>query len=202
MLKRSIWVAIFLSLVGVSTAVVLKNREKSCHHQGAGWGSLKKAEELKAVLHGFGIRSMIDMDCEEVVDLGLERYIGVDRRAEVISAIKNSIGSAERSYLVRDITKDQLPKADLILCWDKLFELSPSKLRSTIELFKKSGCKYLLVSHFPDLVKNHKTRRGLYQPINWTLEPYRFPEPMIQINEEVEGTHIKNLALWNINDLP
>lgn len=170
------------------------------------WGTLAKFEELKALLNGFNIKSIIDTSCEEAgllrqIDLGIDHYIGIDRRKEVVDAIRSSIGSAKRTFLVQDITCDLLPEADLILCWDSLQSLPFSQIRSALFLFHKSNAKYLLISHFPELKKNVRTKKG-YRPINWTLAPYHFPEPMIQISEQREQGHIKSLALWKISELP
>lgn len=171
------------------------------------WGTLAKLDELKALLTGFNIKSIIDTSCEEAglleqIDLGIEHYIGIDRRKEVVEAIRSSIGSAKRTFLVQDITRDLLPQADLILCWDNLQSLPISQIRSTLLLFHKSQAKYLLISHFPELKKNCKGKWKGYRQINWTLAPYFFPEPMIQISEQREHGQIKSLALWKISELP
>jgi hypothetical protein len=171
------------------------------------WGNLARLDELKALLKGFEIKSLIDTSCEEArlidqLDLPLEHYVGVDRRSDVVEAIRSSLGSAERTFLSGDITKDLLPKADLILCWDHLQKLTQAEIRATLLLLKKSGTKYLLLTHFPELLKNTKSKRGGYRPINWTLPPYKFPEPMIQISEQKERGEVKNLALWKIAELP
>ncbi len=171
------------------------------------WGTLAKFEELKALLNGFNIKSLIDTSCEEAgllrqIDLGIDHYIGIDRRKEVVDAIRSSIGSAKRTFLVQDITRDLLPQADLILCWDSLHSLPFSQICSALHLFHKSKAKYLLISHFPELKKNIRAKKGIYRPINWTLAPYHFPEPMIQISEQREQGHIKSLALWKISELP
>lgn len=171
------------------------------------WGNLARLDELKALLKSFEVKSLIDTSCEEArlvdqLDLQLEEYIGVDRRSDVVEAIRSSLGSAHGTFLSQDITKDLLPKADLVLCWDHLQRLTPTQIRATLLLFKKSGAKYLLVTHFPELAKNKKGKKGAVHPINWTLPPYKFPTPMVQISEQKEGGEVKNLALWKIADLP
>lgn len=171
------------------------------------WSSLSKLEELKTLLKGFEIKSIIDTSCEEAglvqkLDLGFDQYIGVERRKEIVDALRISMGSAQRTFLAQDITKDLLPHADMILCWDSLQMLSSAQIHSTLMLLKKSGVKYLLAAHYPELKKNKKGKRGEYRPINWTLAPYRFPDPMVQISEQKETDQTKSLALWKISDLP
>lgn len=210
MKKKYILPFLFVGLV-FSFGVAMLNGQKKVEQQPAlaahHWGNLTRLDEMKALLRGFNIKTLVDTSCQEAgliqkFDLGIENYIGVDRRSEVVDAMRCSIGSAQRVFIAQDITRDPLPNADLILCWDDLQSLPTMQIHSAISLFKKSGAKYLLVSHFPDLKKNHKSRSGEYRPINWTLPPYRFPEPMIQISEQKENGQPKSLALWKVSELP
>lgn len=197
----------FIFSLGVSVVICRKQDRAQPSFAIHQWSNLARVDELKALLRSFNIKTLVDTSCEEAqlvqqLDLPLDQYIGVDRRKDVIEAIRSSIGSAQRIYLVQDISRDLLPQADLILCWDALHMLPPTQIRSAITLFKKSNAKYLLGSHFPDLKKNQKSHQGTYRPINWTLPPYCFPEPIIQISEKQEKGQTKCLALWRIAELP
>lgn len=210
MKKKFILPFLFIGLVfSIGMGMLLSQRSPSpdrpfASHQ---WSQLERIDELKAVLKGFEIKSLIDTSCEEAgmmqkLDVQIEQYIGIDRRKELVDAIRTSMGSAKRTFLARDISRDLLPEADLILCWDSLQTLPLSQVRSSLLLFKKSGSKYLLATHYPDLRKNQKCKKGQYRPINWTLPPYCFPEPMVQVSEQKEGPHTKSLALWKLSELP
>lgn len=210
MQKKHILPFLFVGLVfSIGIVMLVSQRHETSKpplaaHQ---WGNLAKLDELRALLKGFNVKSLIDTSCEEAgliqqLDIKVEQYIGIDRRKEIIEGIRSSLDSAHRTFLVQDITRDLLPQADMILCWDTLQAFSPSQIRSTLRLLKKSGVKYLLASHFPELQINQKGARNHYRPINWTLPPYRFPDPMIQISEQKENGEVKSLALWKISELP
>lgn len=210
MKKKYILPFLFIGLTfSIGLVVILSRRPMPRQNPLAAhqWGTLSKLDELKAVFKSFNIKSLIDTSCEEAglipqFGIQLEQYIGVDRRYEIVEGIRSALGSAERTFLAQDISRDVLPQADMIICWDTLQGFSPTQIRSTLRLLKKSEVKYLLAAHYPELQVNQKAARGLYRPINWTLPPYRFPQPMIQISESKENGRVKSLALWKISELP
>ena len=85
---------------------------------------------LPALIREWGIRTMIDAPCGDFhwmsrLDLGLERYIGVDIVAELIELNRQKYRiEAVREFRVMDLVRDRLPAADLILCRDCLVHLS------------------------------------------------------------------------------
>lgn len=209
--KITLYLLLFLGVVGSSTFFCIhkKQREKSKQtalYEPKTWSHFHQFHHLQMVLKGFDIQSMIDIPCRNVEivkehDLGLKQYLGITESKEEAQVLQARFGSQVRSFMNLQLTMDILPRADLILAWDLLCTLSPSQVRAALLSFKKSGAKFLLMSHFPELQKNHKNRTGAFQPVNWKLPPYHFPEPIIQIIHHREQ-EIEALSLWSLESLP
>lgn len=169
------------------------------------WAQFSEYQRLEMLLQGFAIESLIDIPFvdHEIIKKPLLkeiRYIGITQSKDRARALQAQFGSKLRTFLDREITIDVLPKADLIVCWDKLCTMSPREVRASILQFKKSGAHFLLMRHYPEVQKNQKNKSGEFQPVNWTLPPYQFPEPIIHIMEQGEYG-LESLALWNLENL-
>src|SRR5262245_23095226 len=104
-------------------------------------------------------RSLLDAGCGDFnwmkeMKLDIDRYIGVDIVPELITANQQKYGSAIRIFIHLDITKNELPQADVILCPDCLAHFSFKDIFATIQRFKQSNCKYLLTTTFTRFPKN------------------------------------------------
>src|SRR5262249_7114385 len=97
----------------------------------SGPGSTLQATEhlrsvLREIIRDLGVSSLLDAGCGDFnwmkeVDLGEVEYIGVDVVAsEIIERNNQLYGAKNRHFMVKDITRDDLPKVDLILCRDCL----------------------------------------------------------------------------------
>jgi hypothetical protein len=169
-------------------------------------------EEIPKILKELNAKTIIDAPCGDFtwmkeVDLNDYEYIGIDIVEELIKKDNNEYANGKRTFLVRDIVKDSIPTADLILCRDCFVHLSNKDVLRTIRNFKRSGSLYLLTTTFTKLEtnKNLVSGRG-WRPINLERPPFNFPEPLKIINEdctEDEGRYSdKSLALWKISLLP
>lgn len=196
-------------LVGAGLAFLfIKKQEPKTtalvEHEAKTWSAFTEYKRLQMLLDGFAIETVIDIPCIDTdklkEDLSLKHYIGITSSRDRARALQAQFGSQMRTFLSFDVAIDLLPKADLILCWDELCCYPTNKVRSALLQFKKSGAKFLLMRHYPDVKKNHKNRNGTFQPINWTLTPYNLSEPIIQITET--GEHgMEGLCLWNLESL-
>lgn len=161
------------------------------------WSAFQEYPRLEMLIDGFSIQSMLDIlavDIAELKDrkLPIKTYIGACKDKETAIGLQARFGSDKRSFLTLDPTVDLLPKTDLIIAWDYLTTLERSEMRSCFLHFKKSGAKFLLMTHDPKITQNKKNKTGLPQPVNWKIEPYNFPEPLITFDK---------YALWNLNTL-
>jgi hypothetical protein len=182
-----------------------KTKPQRVEYSPVTWSDFTEHKRLQMLLKGFAIESVVDVPCADLQNFPKEdfegiRYIGITPSKDRARALQSQFGSKLRTFLDMEVTVDVLPKADLILCWDMLCSLSPSKTKAAIEQFKRSGAHFILMRHFPEVKKNPKNRTGDMQPVNWTLPPYNFPEPIIHIMEKGEYG-MESLALWNMENL-
>lgn len=167
-------------------------------------------EEIPRLVNELNIRVLLDCPCGDLnwiqhVELKLEKYIGVDIVKEIIEENKQKFNKKGYAFYKMDMSKDVLPKADMILCRDCLVHFSFKDAVSTIKRFKKSGTRYLLTTTFTKRLQNTDTITGVWRPINLQLSPFNFPNPIKLINEkcsQAEGIYAdKSLGLWLLEDI-
>ncbi len=167
--------------------------------------TLKIREEIPKLFKELKIRSILDIPCgdfnwQKEMDLGFIDYTGMDIVKELVTRNQKEYSDENRRFIHLDITKDLLPKFDLILCRDLFIHLSHSEIKDALLNIKKSQSKYLLsTSHF-STKKNMNITSGEYYPINLLITPFSLPEPLkiIKDDDEMDG---KSLLLWNISIL-
>ena len=112
-------------------------------------------DRLPVLLREIKAGALLDVPCGDFnwmkeVDLGIERYIGADVVPELIKRNQQQYGSSTRSFIHLDLTQDQLPEVDLILCRDCLLHFSEKAIFRALRNLKKSRSKYLLTTTFPN----------------------------------------------------
>jgi hypothetical protein len=164
--------------------------------------------ELPSLISSLGIRSMLDIPCGDfhwmnTLDLDVD-YTGGDIVAPLIERNKAKYESPKRHFARLDLTRDALPKVDLVFCRDCLPHLTNAEVRRAIAAITKSGSKYLLTTNFDEHTKNIEGATGMWRPINFELPPYSFGPPLRVIDERCpeEGYTDKRLSLWKISELP
>lgn len=177
-----------------------QQQEQSSHQHSATWQEFSQEKHFQMLVEGFGIGSMLDIPSRDVehMHLPLKKYIGVAPTPAEAANLQTRFGSAISSFISLDLTIDPLPKVDLILCWDRFSSLSDQEIRAALLQCKKSGAKFLLLSHCPSLKQNEEEE---YRQINWKLSPYNFPEPLIMMVEKA-NPEPQYLGLWNLAELP
>jgi hypothetical protein len=167
--------------------------------------------EIPRLLGGLNARTLLDAPCGDFhwmdkTELGDIAYIGVDLVAPIIEECQARYGSDRRRFEVCDIATDQLPQADVILCRDCLAHLSYRHAHEVLTNFRASGATYLLTTTYPRRTANWDIVTGEWRPLNLTLAPFRFPQPLETIVEqstEYRGDFAdKSLGLWRLSDLP
>ncbi|MBN6038955.1 class I SAM-dependent methyltransferase [Amycolatopsis sp. 195334CR] len=165
---------------------------------------------LPGLLARFEVRTLLDLPCGDFgwlseVELGVERYIGADIVEDLVARNTARYGR-DREFRVLDLTTDDLPMADAVLCRDCLVHLSDDDIRLAIANLRRSGSRYLLTTHFGDTTANTDISTGDWRPLNLCLAPFSFPEPLAVLLEgctEEGGAYTdKALALWEISSLP
>ena len=170
----------------------------------------KLRRELPDLLQEIGARTLLDAPCGDFnwmkdTRLGVEQYIGADIIPDLIARNRELYGNNETQFLLLDLTRDKLPRADVILCRDCLIHFSYRHVAAAIKNFKRSGSMYLLTNSYPAWSKNENIRTGDFRPVNLTLPPFNFPPPLKQICEKFPEEQAqffgKILGLWKLSDL-
>lgn len=170
----------------------------------------KLRRELPALLENIGARTLLDAPCGDFnwiqhTQLGIEQYIGVDVVPDLITRNQKLYGNDDRRFVLSDLTRDELPRVDVILCRDCLIHFSYRHITAAIKNFKRSGSTYLLTNSYPRWRENANIRTGDFRHLNLTLPPFNFPPPLKHIDEklpeEQEQFFGKILGLWRLSDL-
>lgn len=166
---------------------------------------------IPKLISKYNIKSFVDAPCGDFnwmryTDLSkVDFYRGLDIVKELIENNNKKFKTNTVSFEVRDICKDELPVADLILCRDCLVHLLYSDALKAIRNFKKATIQYLLVTTFSERNTNTDLGAGIWRPLNMQLPPFNFPEPLELINEAcTEGENLftdKCLALYKLSDI-
>lgn len=166
--------------------------------------------ELPALLSELRVRTLLDAPCGDFnwmreTALDLELYTGADVVRSIVERNRRLYEDARRRFLVLDVTRDRLPRADLVLCRDMLVHLSFRHAAAAIENFRRSGSEYLLTSTYPGWTRNEDVSTGGFRPLNLQLPPFDFPPPLRFLDEkepdERAHYHGKGLGLWRLADL-
>jgi SAM-dependent methyltransferase len=168
-------------------------------------------EQLPELAEQLYVRSVLDAPCGDYrwmseVDWDLDSYVGVDIVPELIEHNQAQYQTDEVTFLVADITRDRLPRADLVLVRDCFVHMSHRDIRHALRTLKASGSKYLLTTTYPGAVKrNWNIMSGWWRALDFQRPPFNFPAPERIIDEQT--THQfdkpdKSLGLWRFEDLP
>lgn len=166
---------------------------------------------LPLLLRALDARSLLDLPCGDFswmrrVALPVEQYIGADIVADLIRRNNERYGDEQRRFVVLDLTSDELPEAEVLLCRDGLVHLSFADIERALQNVQTSQITYLLATTFPATKQNENVVTGDWRPLNLTAAPFHFPPPVTLINERcTEGAgHFsdKSLGLWRVEELP
>jgi hypothetical protein len=167
--------------------------------------------QLPLLLRKLGATSLLDAPCGDGgwisdLDIGLS-YTGVDIVPELIDDLRGRAErAATRTYVLADITRDPLPRADAILCRDCLVHLSFSNIRAAVDNFRRSGGEWLVTTTFPELKANIDCEDGDWRALNFERAPFNWGPPVRSLmegcTESNGGWADKSLAAWQIAKLP
>jgi hypothetical protein len=135
-------------------------------------------------------------------------YTGVDIVSSLIkeNTLRAQRGEIAGRFLTADITRDSLPRADLILCRDCFVHLSFENIHRAVARFSASGAQWLLTTTFPEWEINLDCEDGDWRALNLQRAPFSWPTPAEVINERCDegngGWSDKSLGFWRLADLP
>ena len=167
--------------------------------------------EIPRLVRELGARSFLDAACGDFnwmrqVDLGVEKYYGVDIVDGLIADNQARFGGPGREFLCRDLIREDLPAADLVLCRDCLVHLTFKQAKKLLLNLKRSWSRYLLATTFIDRTENvDLLGRDLWRTLNLELPPFNLPKPRRLISENCTqggGAYAdKCLGLWHLDDV-
>src|SRR4051812_28998649 len=141
----------------------------------------------------------------EHVDLSGIQYIGGDIVPTIVERNRRIHSNNSRRFLDLDLTRDDLPDADVLLCRDCMVHLSYANIRAALANIERSRIGYLLMTSFPGRADNKDVADGDWRPLDFQAAPFSFPEPVLTIVEECEeegGSYSdKSLVAWRVRDL-
>lgn len=172
-------------------------------------------ELLPEIISRFNVKTMLDIPCGDfnwmrAVPLNGVNYLGADIVEGLVEKNKryathtdvSQLAAGKIAFTVLDMTKDDLPKVDLILARDVLGHFSNADVRLALANLRRSGSRWLLTTMFPDEVTEGDIVTGKWRPIN-LASFFGMPDPLHfwpEINVEFPDGHtsVKGLGLWDL----
>lgn len=162
-------------------------------------------KELPRLMDTYQMISILDIPCGDFhwmrhIDWKAKKYIGADILVDLVRQNTAEFQKNNISFVVLDLTVDDLPPVDLIFCRDCLVHLSFNDIFKSLANIKRTNARYLLTTTFPDEETNDDIPSGGWRPLNLNIPPFNFPAPLHLLNEqctEAEGLFAdKSLGLW------
>lgn len=165
---------------------------------------------LPPLLARLGVRSLLDAPCGDFgwmsgVDRSGFDYVGADIVAPLVEGLAARHSDARTRFVVLDLARGPLPRADAVLCRDALVHLSFRLALAALARIEESGATWLLATTFPGLARNEDCVTGLWRPLDLERPPFSFPPPVETIREQgdPEGRlPEKHLGAWRVAELP
>jgi SAM-dependent methyltransferase len=191
-----------------------RNVWNDCESKSGVGSSLRATETIRAELPGLlerrDVKSILDVPCGDFywmarTDLGGRSYTGVEIVPRLIEELSRTYGDNNRRFVCLDLSKEELPYADLILCRDCLVHFSFSAIKRALANFRQSNATYLLTTTYPHHPFNVDCPTGHWRSLNLQLAPFFFPAPLELIWDDVitdKGPGDKSLGLWRFDSLP
>ena len=168
-------------------------------------------EKLPVALRELGTRVLLDAPCGDFtwmdhLDLSGIDYIGADIVRSIVESNRKNYDADGRTFIELDLTRDDLPDADVLLCRDCLVHLSYANIARVLTNVSRSNVRYILMTAFPGRGDNKDVEDGDWRPLDFEAAPFSFPKPRLTIVEECDeegGSYAdKSLCAWAVSDLP
>lgn len=165
--------------------------------------------ELPALLTELGVRTLLDAGCGDfhwlqAAELPLRRYVGVEVVPELLAEVAHRHKRPGRRFVRADITRDRLPRADLVLCRDVLIHFPDEDVVRALANFARTGARWLLATTFVERPRNDPIELGGWRTLNLEAPPFRLPPPARLVLDlplvDRELYLDKRLGLWELQD--
>jgi hypothetical protein len=166
---------------------------------------------LRRIIDQYGVRSLLDVPCGDFnwmrhSDLSNVSYVGGDIVAALVERNQQRFGQQGVAFARIDLTRDPLPKCDLVFCRDCLVHLSYENVFAALRNIKASGSKYLLTTSFSKTPVNYDVVTGDWRALNLNKAPFHLPAAMAVVEEDHAGVQAdypdKVMMLWPVERIP
>jgi len=155
-------------------------------------------KEIIDVINNNKIKSILDAPCgdfnwiKDILNDDLQ-YTGADIVKDLISENLKNYKTKNINFTELDITIDDLPNADLMICRDCLIHLSFEKIKLFLKNLRKSNIRFILLTSykFKDSQKkiiNLDIPDGEFRELNMSEPPFSLPKPIKEILDKDEQT--------------
>tara|TARA_B110000305_G_C19254612_1_gene546453 strand:- start:204 stop:914 length:711 start_codon:yes stop_codon:yes gene_type:complete len=161
--------------------------------------------ELPKFINKYKIGSLVDIPCGDwawmsKLELSNINYTGCDIVEDMIEVNNKKYKNSKITFIKKNLSCDDLPKADMILVRDLLVHLKYPDIISCLNNIKKHKYAYIAITNFPSLGENIDNRFGdRWKPINFNLKPYLLPKPDLVLPDDSqigEYDSQKTIAIW------
>ena len=163
-------------------------------------------KELPRLFDKYEIQSMLDAPCGDynwmrLVERPKVQYIGGEIVPELVEDNNACYANDNTRFILCDILKDELPAVDLWMCRDVLFHFPYDDTFRTLRNLLRSNITYLLTTDHPEQEENYDIRIGTFRPMNVLIEPFCFPQPILWIDDWIDGYPVRRMGMWEVNSL-
>ena len=161
--------------------------------------------ELPELLAELGVDVLLDAGCGDFrwmseTELPVLEYIGVEVVPELAAELARRYARPGRRFLQADITRDELPQADFVLCREVLVHFPDEDVERALAAFRRTGARWLLATTFTARETNEPIELGAWRTLNLEAPPFSFPPPERTLDDiptrNRELALDKRLGLW------
>ena len=135
-----------------------------------------------------------------VLEQNKVNYIGGDIVLPLIEAHQLNFKNEITSFVHMDLTKDEFPVADLMICRDCLFHLSYDDTKRLLQNFINSNTLYFLTTTYVNNgdINNHDISTGDFRLIDLFSAPYNFEHDVLyRIEDTIPNEKPREMCLWS-----
>lgn len=197
----------YMNLKEIFTHIYRKNLWQSTETASGLESNLDQTEVLihllPKIFQVLGTRRLLDVPCGDFywmqyVDLEGIHYHGGDIVSELIEQNQARFAGPHIVFSEIDLTRSDLPEADLILIRDCFAFLSHIQIWRCLKNLMRHPFEYVLISTHNEIDINQPNESGLWRPVNLQREPFCLPEPGKLFPEAAKN---KSLGLWSYAQL-
>jgi len=161
--------------------------------------------ELPELLAELGVEVLLDAGCGDFrwmseAELPVREYIGVEVVPELAADLQRRYARPGRRFIQADITRDELPQADFVLCREVLVHFPDEDVERALAAFRRTGARWLLATTFTARETNEPIELGAWRTLNLEAPPFSFPPPERTLDDiptrNRELALDKRLGLW------